>query len=545
MNHIEVRYSYFSQKAELRVNGEKASPYSEIAAILNRPFLEIAMHIIKDLDKEIFDDYEIDLYASEFQYEVLSSIIKESEYCRAINFHQMESLLPKGEIIERLSYLGKQNNICIDNSPEIKIYCSNDINISEYRGLQRVEVPNADIGIYSDVNNITSTVRTAVLLEDSFNIQEIEGHVCYGVPLNKLHLFWDYYELEFVIRPAIAEYLSALRYAKLDNVQKAEFEAIKNNQPTYYIGEIPASMDQGDSYTVDFYGFPPQAYSLKSENPDILSCQDTHIFAKDSGRCNLIIIDEKNKTVTSRTIDVVKHQYAEEIRLVPRFDYLRRSERNRIDIIVTPYNAEDAGKLIWNISNPSIIQVDENGNITALENGKATIIVSGKNTSARLDVEVKPSLQKISFHQQYVQIKSGEMVILDCDVSPSEASTENLTWELDNQSIASINPSKDGKRCQLIASTRYEGKGNVRCYDSESKLAAVCNIEVISKVKMSTAGKVALTCWLFGIMIPYLLPVSTIASVYGLVYDKESEHSIRYVVCAIGSIVTLLIWLMS
>ena len=234
----------------------------------------------------------------------------------------------------------------------------------------------------------------------------------------------------------------------------------------------------------------------------------------------------------------------EEIRLIPRFEYLKRSERNRIDVIITPLNAEDANRLSWNISNPNVIQVDESGNIIALENGKATITVSGYATSASLVVEVKPALQNLSFSQQSVRLKTGETFILECSVSPSDAPTENLTWELDNKTIASINPSKTGKRCQIIASTNYEGKGNVRCYDSNTKLGAICNIEVISKVKPSTAGKVALWCWLIGIIWPVLLPISTIAGFYGLSSDPEPDRRTKYIVCTVGSILTLLFWLM-
>ena len=67
MNHIKIKYSYFSQKAELIMNGEKASPYSESVAVLNHPFLESVPNIIQSLDNEVFDDYDIYLYGKEFQ----------------------------------------------------------------------------------------------------------------------------------------------------------------------------------------------------------------------------------------------------------------------------------------------------------------------------------------------------------------------------------------------------------------------------------------------------------------------------------------------
>ena len=47
MNHIEIKYSYFSQKAEFLMNREKVSPYSELASIGNSPFLEAVASIMK------------------------------------------------------------------------------------------------------------------------------------------------------------------------------------------------------------------------------------------------------------------------------------------------------------------------------------------------------------------------------------------------------------------------------------------------------------------------------------------------------------------
>lgn len=545
MNHVEIRYSYCSQKAELKMNGEEVSPYSELTAIFNRPFLEVVTYIFKSLDNEIFDEYEIDLYATTFQYDLLMDLVEKSEYCKVIHFHKIGSLFSKETLIERLSFISNQHNITISESSAMKLFCKENINIPTNLFFTPVEVPNADIGIFNDETVIPPTIKTIVILSDSFRFQNKSGHICYYIPQNKLDLFLEYYEFEFVIRPMVAEYLTALKYIKLNDIQKTELEAIKTNKPAYYIGDIPTSMDQGDSFMVEFSSFPPQFYMLRSENPNIISCQNTRITAVNAGNCHLIITNNKNEMVTSKGIYVIGHQYAEEIRLVPRFEYLKCSERSRIDIIVTPYNAEDANKLTWTISDPNIIQVDENGNIIALKDGKTTITVSGRNVKSTLSVEVKPALQRLRFSQQFVQMKNGEIIVLNCDVFPLDAPTENLVWEIDNKTIASINPSQDGRRCQLIASTNYEGKGNIRCYDSTSKLGAICNIEVISKVKQGTAGKIALTCWIIGIFMPFLLPISAIASFYGLANDAEPEHRTRYIVCAVGSIIILLFWILA
>lgn len=544
MNHVEIKYSYLSQKAELKINGEQASPYSELAVIFSRSFLEGVIDIICGLDREIFDDYEIKLYATKFQYELLLSMTKKSEYCKGIQFHEIESLFPIETLFARISHISCQHDIFINKEVRIGVYCEDaNIIIPTKKEFICMDIPRAEIGIFESFDNIPSTVRNHIFLSDLFGVQQKEGVIYYCVPRNKLDLFWEYYEYEFIILPIIAEYLTALRYAKLSNIEKFEFEAIKNNKPTYYIGNIPSTMDQGDVCSIEFISFPEKFYTLKSENPNIIKYSESRIIANHPGIVNLIVSDDKNIMVVSKTINVIGHQYAEEIRLIPQFEYLKRSERNQVDIVVTPVNAEDIDDFIWKVSDSNIVQVDNNGNIIALEDGKATISVSGRNVSTNLVVEVKPGLQELRFSSQSIRVKSGEMVILECNIIPENAPTENLIWELDNKTIASINPSKNGRKCQVIASKSYEGKGNIRCYDSDTKLGAICNIEVISKVRHGLPGKIALACWIIGIFIPYLLPVSTIASAYGLAMDADKDRHKRYIICAIGSIITLIWWI--
>lgn len=545
MNQVVIHYSYSTQKPNLQINGETISPYSELATVLNRPFLDACPLIIRGLDREVFDEYEIDFYATVFQYEMMLAMKDSSDFCKEIRFHEMESLYPKNVLMERLSFISSQHGITIDPPKKIIVFCQKNILIPSELIYERVESPNADIGIIETIEQRLSNIKIPILLCNSFESQQSAGRTIYGIPKSALGKFWEYYEFEFVILPIIGEYLTALRYTNLTSIQKKEVEAIKNNQADYFIGDLALSMDQGDSQEIVFASFPADAYSVVSENEDVLSCTENRLHAKVPGTTNLIIQNKIGKTVASTCITVIGHQYAEEIRLIPRFEYLKRSERSRIDVVVLPANAEDANQLVWNLSDPNILQIDENGSVIALEAGVAQVTVSGHNVTTSIAIQVKPALQELRFSQQSIRLKNGETVVLDCNTIPPDAPTDKFTWELDNKTIASINPSKDGRRCQVIASNGYEGKGNVRCYDTESKMGAICNIEVISKIKYGLAGKLALICLLLGIIMPFLLPVSALASLYGIFCDEEQDHRMRYSICAIGSIGILIMWLLS
>lgn len=546
MNHVEIKYSYLQQKAEVTMDGEKASPYSELASILGRPFLDSAAQIIQGLDNEIYDDYVVDLYATEFQYKLLRHLAQKSEYCQGIRFHEIESLYPKAELVKRVEKICVQHGISAEHGATLKVYFSSSNSIKfPSAAFVHTDTPSADIGIFENGEPISSTVRVPIYLSDNFAIGRQNGRVVYCIPNDALPLFWEFCLLEFVERPVISECLTALRYANLSPIETVELNALKANEPAYYIGAVPAAIDQGDTSPVEFFSFPDHLYTLCVENSKIVSLQGQTISANSPGTTNIFVHKNGDEIAATIPICVIGHQYVQEIRLIPRFEYLKRNQKGQIDVVVTPMNAEDANKLVWKVSNPAVLQIDDAGRITALENGSATVTVSGHHATASIDIEVKPTLQSIRFPQQSICIKTGDTVILECDVVPADAPTENFSWDLDNGTIATINPSKYGHRCQVIASPNYEGKGNIRCYDPESKLGAICNIEVVSKTKATTAGKIALSCWMAGIMIPAILPISTIASLYGLACDSEPAHKKRYIVCAIGSVLTLLFWLMA
>lgn len=257
MNHVEIKYSYLQQKAEVTMDGEKASPYSELASILGRPFLDSAAQIIQGLDNEIYDDYVVDLYATEFQYKLLRHLAQKSEYCQGIRFHEIESLYPKAELVKRVEKICVQHGISAEHGATLKVYFSSSNSIKfPSAAFVHTDTPSADIGIFENGEPISSTVRVPIYLSDNFAIGRQNGRVVYCIPNDALPLFWEFCLLEFVERPVISECLTALRYANLSPIETVELNALKANEPAYYIGAVPAAIDQGDTSPVEFSVFP-------------------------------------------------------------------------------------------------------------------------------------------------------------------------------------------------------------------------------------------------------------------------------------------------
>ena len=544
MNNLEIVYSYFSQKPAIRLNGENIGQHSDLPSMLGNLLLRSALDVIREFDEsEIDSDYEIDIYSTPFQYEIISAAAKASQYCKAVRFHPMQALMPVHNMLQRLEGICAERNIRAENRDPVTVYNAAGVDVPQYSFLSVTGSPKADLGLFRDSADIPSSVSFPVVIADTFAVSgRPRKNVC-CVPDNSLKLFWEYCLFEFLAVPVMSEYMTALNHVSLDDAQRIEVNAIKTGNPDYYIGEIPELIDMGDSVAAEFKSFPEGYFSLSSDNPQTADFDDGRITAYAAGEAVLAVTDQNQNRVTSRKITVIEHNYAREIRLVPRFKRLSRNERGQIDVIVTPSNAEDAGRLSWEVSDSRILQVSSDGSVVALEEGSASITVRGHKAAAKLTVDIKPHVRRLSFSSEGIRLKGGETVVIECQITPDGASAENLVWELDNRTIASINPSLDGRKCQITASATYEGSGNIRCYDPETRTAAVMKLEVTTTVKHTAAGKIALGCTIAGIFMFFPLFISIIAGVMGLMTDDDPDRKPRYIWCTAISVVMLLIWL--
>ena len=298
MNHIVIRYSYLSAKAEVTMNGEKASPYSELSTTLNRPFLEAFEKIIPGLDNEIFDDYVIDFYGTAFQHKLLEGTTGKSEFCKEIRFNEIESLISKESLMERLSAISSQCNISIDKPVSLMIYNPANVAVPQKTELVTTDNQNADIGIFNAMADVQNTVRIPVILSNSLSVQNVAGRTILIVPNEEMSNCLDFIDLEYRIRPSVMEYMTALCYAPLSQVQKTELEFIKNNKPQYFVGEIPSEIDMGEAVTIDFASFPKDAFSLRSEGVGVVYCTDSRIAAIAGGATNILIVNKNGETVS-------------------------------------------------------------------------------------------------------------------------------------------------------------------------------------------------------------------------------------------------------
>lgn len=93
----------------------------------------------------------------------------------------------------------------------------------------------------------------------------------------------------------------------------------------------------------------------------------------------------------------------------------------------------------WESSNSEIISVDNEGNIFANKQGRATITVTtakGKTSSIELGAYVE--VTSMSMSETLVRVEKGKTVTLKLNILPENADITGITWSCDNDSIAKV-----------------------------------------------------------------------------------------------------------
>ena len=118
---------------------------------------------------------------------------------------------------------------------------------------------------------------------------------------------------------------------------------------------------------------------------------------------------------------------------------LKATETVSLEATVAPDTTTDKS-VIWSSSDSNIATVDENGVITAVAVGKATITATTANgLKAECEITVVESLAaSISLNKSEATLKATETVSLEATIGPETTTDKTVTWTTSDDSIATV-----------------------------------------------------------------------------------------------------------
>ena len=233
------------------------------------------------------------------------------------------------------------------------------------------------------------------------------------------------------------------------------------------------TLNKGESIT--------NAVVIAPENADINSVvwnsSDTSIATVENGLVTGISSGTTTITAFSEDDNTIKAQYTVNV-VIPLSGIIVPGETTLIEkgqskqLLYYKYPADTTvDDITFASSDPDIVEVDEDGVITAKASGVAEIQISSGDVSATVDVDVFNLLDGISLDVKTAQVKARESLQLNVIYEPEDTTFRDVSWTSSKESVATVDENgivtAHGKGLTTITATagKYTAKCTIMCPD--------------------------------------------------------------------------------
>ena len=158
---------------------------------------------------------------------------------------------------------------------------------------------------------------------------------------------------------------------------------------------------------------------------------------------------------------------------------LSEEQTTVITATVNPSDASDK-TVAWSSSNSSVASVDQNGQVTAVAEGTATITAKAGGKSATCSVSVQKKIvpvTSISLNKASINLNKGQGETLIATVKPDNATDKTVSWSSSDNAIATVD--------QYGKVTAVAG-GSATIYAKAGEVSASCQVTVTVAVESIT-----------------------------------------------------------
>lgn len=191
--------------------------------------------------------------------------------------------------------------------------------------------------------------------------------------------------------------------------------------------------------------------------------------------CKVTVIEEEVVKVTGVSLDKISMT-------------LERDQTAKLVATVKPSNSKNK-KVSWSSSNLDVVEVDENGKLTAIAPGTAIITVTtdegGYMSTCAITVsKAKVKVTGISLDRTFITLDKGNSTQLMAGVLPVNANNNKINWTSSNSNIVTVD--ENGKLTAVgfgdvvITATTEEGGYSKKCMVTVPEVIAVTGIELSS-----------------------------------------------------------------
>ena len=237
-------------------------------------------------------------------------------------------------------------------------------------------------------------------------------------------------------------------------------------------------LEEGDSHVLTATVYPSDAENKTviwtSNNAFVATVNDGVVTACKEGKATITVKSEDGSKTATCEVKVNGKVFSVTSVELDRYS-AELTEGDELILVATvnPDNATNK-KVTWSSSNPSVASV-ENGKVTALSAGVATITVKSedgsKTATCELTVNPRYSVRSVALDKTYVELIVGDELTLIATVNPENAYNKNVIWTSGDPEVASVT---NGKVTALKT-----GKTVVVVVTEDGGKIATCEVKVI------------------------------------------------------------------
>ena len=195
-----------------------------------------------------------------------------------------------------------------------------------------------------------------------------------------------------------------------------------------------------------------------------------------------IYINESEKNVKLEPTKVQSEIEVTKINLDKNYVSLEYNKSIKLTAFISPQNATNK-KVEWVSSNPSLVTVDNNGNVKAVSNKDATATITVKTSDGKHSASAKVNVIKveneikatgIKLDKNSITLKYGTNTKLVATITPNNVTNKKVTWSSSNTNLVTVdnngNISAIGNSSSTVTITAKTSDGK---YSASAKVSVI------------------------------------------------------------------------
>ena len=170
-----------------------------------------------------------------------------------------------------------------------------------------------------------------------------------------------------------------------------------------------------------------------------------------------------------------KYIAVESVSISPESLSMTEGESFKLAASISPANASEKD-VTWSSDNQAVVSVDEDGTVTAIKVGSATITVKtndgGKTATCSVTVKAaEVPVTGVSLNKTSLTMTEGETQTLTATVKPDNATDKSVTWSSNNTSVATVSNSG-------VVTAKKAGSATITVKTNNGGKTATCSVTV-------------------------------------------------------------------